>query len=70
MKALKKAVSIILAVVLIALFSVSLPRILECFLIHVAGWLSGMHTWMEFSAGMCIGDALGVNTGIRREETG
>ena len=29
---------------------------------HVAGWLSGMQTRMEFSAGMCIGGALGVNT--------
>ena len=35
---------------------------LECFLIHVAGWFSGMQTQMEFSAGMCIRVALGVNT--------
>ena len=35
---------------------------MECFLIRVAGWLSGMQTRMEFSAGMCIRVALGVNT--------
>ena len=31
-------------------------------MIRVAGWFSGMHTQMEFSSGMCIRGALGVNT--------
>ena len=31
-------------------------------MLRVAGWFSGMQTWMEFSAGMCIRGALGVNT--------
>ena len=35
---------------------------MECFLIRVAGWLSGMQTQMEFSAWMCIGVAPGVHT--------
>ena len=35
---------------------------MECFLIRVAGWLSGMQTQMEFSAWMCIGVALRVHT--------
>ena len=35
---------------------------MECFLIRVAGWLSGMQTRMEFSAGICIRVALGIKT--------
>ena len=35
---------------------------LECFLIHVAGWFSGMQTQIEFSAGMFIRAALGINS--------
>ena len=31
-------------------------------MLRVAGWFSGMHTQMEFSSGMCIRGALGVNT--------
>ena len=31
-------------------------------MIRVAGWFSVMHTQMEFSSGMCIRGALGVNT--------
>ena len=31
-------------------------------MLRVAGWFSGMHTQMEFSAGICIRGALGVNT--------
>ena len=35
---------------------------LECFLIHVAGWFSGMQTQIEFSAGMFIRAALVINS--------
>ena len=31
-------------------------------MIRVAGWFSGMHTQMEFSSGMFIRGALGINT--------
>ena len=44
------------------IFSKNPPQILEYFMLRVAGWFSGMHTQMEFSSGMCIRGALGVNT--------